>query len=220
MLILALDTALANCSVALWRDGVVLARRAQAMARGHSEALMPMVRETMADAGVRFADLSRIAVTRGPGSFTGVRIALAAARGFALACGVPLVAVTTLEAVAFAAASNADGTRDIWAVLDAGRPDLFVQGFAPDLAPRSEIAALPPEAVAAELAGRPVLVAGNAAPRLAPLLEGRDAVFAPGPGLPDAADVAALAATRAPSADTAPVYVQPPAAKPQGGKRP
>ena len=220
MLILGLDTALANCSAALWRDGRVLAHRSLAMERGHSESLMPMVRDTMADAGVAFTALERIAVTVGPGSFTGVRVGLAAARGLALACGVPLVGVTTLAAVAFAAARASSDRRPVLAVLDAGRPDLFVQIFGPDLAERSQIAALAPEVAAAIVPDGPVLIAGNGAARLRPFLGGRGNVaFAPGSGLPDAGEVAALAATLTPQATLPrPVYVHPPYAKLPGVK--
>ena len=99
MRLLALDTATAACSVALWRDGAVLARRFEAMLRGQSEALMPMVGAVLAEAGCGFKDLDAIAVTVGPGAFTGLRIGLAAARGMALAAELPLIGVTTLEAV-------------------------------------------------------------------------------------------------------------------------
>lgn len=217
MLILALDTALAACSVALWQDGRILAHRSEEMARGHSERLIPMVNDVMRDAGIGFAALTRIAATVGPGSFTGVRIALAAARGLSLACNVPLIGVTTLEAVAFAALRDAAETRAIVAVIDAGRPDLFLQLFAAGLAPQGAIEAVPPEQAAPRIPPGPVLVAGNGIARLRPFLAARtDIVFAQGAGVPDAADVAALAATRdvAPEgAAVAPVYVHAPYAK-------
>jgi len=211
MLILALDTTLAACSVALWRDGCILAHKNEDMARGHSERLIPMVKEVMGDAEVEFGDLTRIAATVGPGSFTGVRIALAAARGLALARGIPLVGVTTLEVVAFAALRDAAEKSPVTAVIDAGRPDLFLQVFDNGLAPQNAIEALPPEQAVLRIPPGPVLVAGNGIARLRPFLGARtDIVFASGSGVPDAADVAALAAMReaAPdSAAVAPVYV-------------
>ena len=89
MKILALDTATSSCSVAIWADAVKAAR-ATAMERGHAEALMTMVVEAMAEAGVAFPDIDLVAVTVGPGSFTGLRIGLAAARGMGEWLSTPL----------------------------------------------------------------------------------------------------------------------------------
>lgn len=217
MLILALDTSLAACSVALWRDGVILARKSEVMARGHSERLIPMVSEVLHEAGDSFAAVTRIAATVGPGSFTGVRIVLAAARGLALARRIPLIGVTTLEVVAFAALRDAGEKSAVAATIDAGRPDLFLQIFDAALAPQSAIEALSPEQAALRIPPGPVLIAGNGIARLRPFLAARsDIAFAPGPGVPDAADVAGLAALREASADNAgvaPVYVHAPYVK-------
>ena len=217
MLILALDTALAACSVALWGEGRILAHKSEDMARGHSERLIPMVLEVMHEAGVGFAAVTQIAATVGPGSFTGVRIALAAARGLALARHVPLIGVTTLEVVAFAALRDVVATRHIAAVIDAGRPDLFLQIFDAGLAPQCAVEALPPEQAALRIPPGPVLIAGNGIARLRPFLAARsDIAFATGSGVPNAADVAGLAATReAPpdSSGVAPVYVHAPYTK-------
>ena len=89
MRILAFDTATSACSAALWEDGRVGARRFETMTRGHAEALVPMIADVMDEAGTNFPRLDLIAVTVGPGAFTGLRIGLAAARGMALAAAVP-----------------------------------------------------------------------------------------------------------------------------------
>ena len=93
MLILSLDTAGQACAVCVWRDGVVLAAREERMARGQDARLVPLLLEVMAAAGVAFPQLDRIAVTRGPGSFTGLRIGLATARGLGLAADKPVIGI-------------------------------------------------------------------------------------------------------------------------------
>ena len=111
--LLAVDTALGACSVAVPRDGAILAHHAEPMARGHAEALAPMVQQAMQDAGIAFGDLDRLAVTVGPGTFTGQRVGLAFMRGLRLALKTPLTGVTTLAAMAAATqASRAAAIHD------------------------------------------------------------------------------------------------------------
>src|SRR3979490_2290488 len=102
MLILAIDTALDACAAGgLDTDGSkMLAQESQPMKRGHAEALMTLIARVMKESGVAFASLDRIAVTTGPGSFTGLRVGLSAARGIALAANKPAVGLTTLTAYA------------------------------------------------------------------------------------------------------------------------
>lgn len=193
MKVLALDSATSACSAALWADGAVLARRFVPMARGQSEALVPMVAEVMAEAGMAFADLDLLAVSVGPGAFTGIRIGLSAARALALATGKPLAGIATPEAVAAAVPEGQRRGRTVLVALDSRREEVWVQAFAADLSPLGEVAALKP-AEAARLAPGPVVVAGDAGPLVLPLIAG--AVAAEAPGAPDAAVVAALAAAR------------------------
>src|SRR5690348_17280086 len=99
MRLLAIDTALAACSVAVFdTGGGIVASESQSMTRGHAEALMPMVARVMAKAAAKFDTIDRIAVTVGPGSFTGLRVGVSAARGLALAAGKPAVGVATTTA--------------------------------------------------------------------------------------------------------------------------
>ncbi len=204
--------------MALWADGRILARRFEAMSRGQAEALMPMVAALIEETGVRFAELDRLAVTVGPGSFTGLRIGLAAARGMALATRLPLVGVTTLEAVAHAVPAAEREGRRLLVVLEAGRPDLYLQLFDPALAPLGPVEAAMPEAVAPRLPGGPLVVAGNAAAAVCRLLAaaGLDARPSSAPGLPDAARVAEIAAGRPPdeAGPPAPLYLHPHYARP------
>lgn len=211
MKVLGLDTATSGCSVALWEDGRVLARRSVAMTHGQAEALVPMATAVLDDAGIPYAALDRIGVTVGPGAFTGLRIALAAARGFALALNVPAVGVTTFEAIAHALPTAERAGRMLLVAVDSRRAEPFIQRFDGALAPTG-VAAMPlPAAVPGLLPPGPLLVAGDGAPLLAAALAGRpDTVFAAGPGRPDAAVVAALAAGRAPGPPPEPFYLRPP----------
>jgi len=123
--ILAFDTSAAHCAAALlWDGGQVL--RDEAMDKGQAERLIPMLEEVLAEAGLGWRDLKAIAVGTGPGNFTGVRIAVAAARGLALGLGIPAVGVTRLEALAFGL------PRPVTVIEDARRGEIYVQVFNPD----------------------------------------------------------------------------------------
>ena len=118
MRLLAIDTALEACSVALLDGDTVAAQETQAMARGHAEALMPMLARLQENAAFYFAVIDRIAVTVGPGSFTGLRVGISAARGIALATAKPVVGITTLEALA-APLIAGDASSPVVSVIDA-----------------------------------------------------------------------------------------------------
>ncbi len=220
MRILGLDTATSACSAALWCEGHILARRFAAMQRGQSETLMPMVRAVMAESGSSFEALDAIAVTVGPGAFTGVRIGLAAARAMARAAEVPLLGVTTFEAVAHAQTTP---RRSLLVALDTKRDDVYVQLFGRDLNPLLDPRACMPESVPAILPATPVDLVGDAASSLHRVLiaAGRRDQVVDGPVLPDAAVVAALAARRIAERPPkvgdpmpAPLYLRPPDATP------
>jgi len=222
--VLAFDTACDACSAAVWRDGAILAREFAPMARGQSEALLPMIERVMAAAQLEFADLAAIGVTVGPGAFTGLRIGLAAARAIALASGKPAVGVTTLEAIA---AALPPASASLVVAIDAKRDDLYVQQFAggavwrPAGAPIAQL----PEAVA--LPDGPFALAGDGAARLHAALDGAArarATLIADHAVPDAAVVARLAAARLLSgealASPRPLYLRPPDAKlPRDGGR-
>lgn len=119
MNILALDTSTEYCSVALWQDGVVIERCALA-GQKHSEMLIAMIDALLSEVGVRLAQIDGIAFGKGPGSFTGVRIACGAAQGLALGADLPVAGVCTLEALA-----EASGKSRVIAALDARMGEIY-----------------------------------------------------------------------------------------------
>lgn len=135
MIVLAIDTAGADCAVALLDSerNAVLGEWVETIGRGHAERLMEAIDATMAAAGVEMDRIERIAVVIGPGSFTGIRVGVAAARGFALALGVPAVGVTTLSILAAEAlkARASGDSRPVVASMDAKRDELYLQVFSP-----------------------------------------------------------------------------------------
>lgn len=225
MRLLAFDTATSGCSAAVFVDGRAVAHRAERMARGQSEALVPMLDEVLAEAALSYGDLDALAVTVGPGAFTGLRIGLATARGLALALGLPLAGVTTLEAVARSVPEAARAGRRVLVALDSKREDLYVQVFAPDLSLLTEPTAAMAEALPEICGPGPVLIVGDAADRALAALAaaGGTAESADVSGVPDAVQVAAAALSRPlPPAGSrpAPIYLRPPdAVRPRNGGR-
>src|SRR5512139_1184048 len=168
MLILAIDTALDACAAAVLDTvaGELVAQETLPMKRGHAEALMPLIARVVHSAGLSFTALDRIAVTTGPGSFTGLRVGISAARGLALAAGKPAVGLTTLSAYAapFIARNR---PAPVISAIDARHDHVYVQIVAGDGSPlvRPTVASID-EAIAASRFGAPHLV-GNAAQILA-----------------------------------------------------
>jgi tRNA threonylcarbamoyladenosine biosynthesis protein TsaB len=200
MKLLAIETASSACSAALFADDRVAAARHADMERGQAEALMPMVADVLAEAASvcprGFADLDLIAVTVGPGAFTGVRIGLAAAGAMAAAAGLPAVGLTTLEVVA--AAETPDGL-PLLVALDAKRSDVYCQLFDAALTPLWEPRAILPTAIPPLLPDSgAVALAGDAAAPVAAALRaaGRTVRLLPGHGRPEATVLARLAAAR------------------------
>jgi tRNA threonylcarbamoyladenosine biosynthesis protein TsaB len=212
MIILGLDTALAACSVAVTRDGKVLAAASEAMLRGHQERLAPMVQEVMAAAGLPFSALDRVGVTVGPGSFTGLRVGLAFAKGLGLALGKPCVGAGTLEALA----ASEPGPGLTAAVIDAKRGQVYLQAFESGAAVMAPDA-LPVETAAARLAelwrGGPLRIIGPGAALLAGIAP---EVFVIERPAPDPAAVCALATGR--TTPARPLYLRAPDAKLPGGR--
>src|SRR5579862_6250416 len=223
MRVLAIDTALEACSAAVLdtEQGAVIAHESLPMVRGHAEALIPMIARVLEASGLDFAALDRIAVTTGPGSFTGLRVGIAAARGIALASGKPAIGLTTLAAYA-APLIAADDTLPVVSAIDARHDHVYLQVFGPGgrtiVAPR--LAPLR-EALRVAATGAPRLI-GTAAAILAaawPAGERPPSLVDPRRA-PDIAWVAQLGAA-AVETGTAPkpLYLRAPDAQPQDAAR-
>ena len=218
MLILAIDTALDACAAGVLdtEAGRLIAQESQAMKRGHAEALMPLIARVMKASGIAFASLDRIAVTTGPGSFTGLRVGLSAARGIALAAKKPVVGLTTLTAYA-APVVGQNAAQPVISAIDARHDHVYFQVVSSDGGSlvRPRVAPVE-EALGATQFGPPHLV-GNAAQ----ILADRWPADAPPPfkvdaqPAPDIAWVAWLGAAVSPdTAPARPYYLRAPDAKP------
>jgi len=196
-LILGLETSADVCAAALVADGEVLGVSRLDMIRGHAEALVPMVQEIANAAGVELAALDLIGVTRGPGSFTGVRTGMAAARGFAIAADAPAIGVSSLHAVAYRAVRDVTDTGPVLCILDTRRADYFAQTFDDAGAETDLPKVMNADALFALIASLKPALAGNAVSRLLSDYGGDPASLrrVPGNGNPDPVDVAAIAET-------------------------
>ena len=222
MKVLAIDTALGACAAAVLdsRAGAILASESESMTRGHAEALMPLIARVMDAGRCEFADLNRVAVTVGPGSFTGLRVGIAAARGIALAANKPAIGLSTLSTLA-APHVAARSDHVILAAIDARNDQVYFQVFAPNgttiVTPRLDrvraaVIAVPPG---------PVVVTGSAAALVAAHWPSRgtapriEVVAAP-----DIGWVARLgAAAQEEGAPPKPLYLRRPDARPQEASR-
>ncbi len=192
--VLAFDSAGNGCSAAVLRAGHIAAHRFALMERGQAEALMPMIAAVLEEAAMPVAALDLIAVTVGPGAFTGLRIGIAAAHGLALASGVPALGVSSFAAVAAQVPAAARVGRQLVVALDSRRAEPYLQAFSADGTPAGEGALVTPADIARWVPHGELLLAGDAAPRVAAILAERAPALAPGPGVADASDVARLAA--------------------------
>jgi tRNA threonylcarbamoyladenosine biosynthesis protein TsaB len=199
-MILGIDTSAAQCAVALIGTGDPVTEQ-RAMDRGHAEHLFPMIGAVLDRAGIGYDGLSRIAVCTGPGSFTGVRIGVAAARGIALGRGIPVIGISRFEALATQTLKI--GVGGAVAICLSGRGGMiYLQAFGPD-----GIALAAPEmttdiGLAAAIPPGCDRLAGDAAPQL----DGCPALLAD--GLPDPAVIARLAIGRDGATLPAPLYLR------------
>ncbi|MDP1702954.1 MAG: tRNA (adenosine(37)-N6)-threonylcarbamoyltransferase complex dimerization subunit type 1 TsaB [Aestuariivirga sp.] len=218
MLILALDTSMAACSACVYDagSGIVLSSRQVFMDRGQAEALAPMVGEAMGLAGVAFKDLARIAVTTGPGTFTGVRIGLAMARGLGVALNIPITGINSLAAIA---CNETAGDLPIVVAVDARANEIYFAAFdqigheitAPAIVTLADAHTSMPN--------HPVRMLGTAADLLLSKLGDQKHVRSDAGDLPIAKNFVKLAASIPTSnVPPEPLYLRPPDVKPQAAK--
>jgi tRNA threonylcarbamoyladenosine biosynthesis protein TsaB len=203
MTTLVIETATAACSVALIDDGRVVAARHEVVGRGHAERLLPMIAE-LADGG----RADHLLVDVGPGSFTGIRVGIAAARGLALGWNISVSGYSSLTMLAAAGFAAHSDWESLAVVMEGGHGEVFMQSFAAHpLAPIAGLASYRPEIALAQLAGRPAIGNGlRFLAALAPDLAGYDA-------LPRATDALLLPPAFTALAPT-PIYGRAPDAKP------
>jgi tRNA threonylcarbamoyladenosine biosynthesis protein TsaB len=222
MNILALDTSFGACSAAVVRDGEIFSAY-ELRSREHAEAIMPMIAQVLDEASLGYEALGAIAVTTGPGSFTGVRVGVSTARGLALAAGLPLIGLNSLEVMAQMALEKIDAAIDVLGiVVDARRGEVYLALYNSKGDVISGPAALSPDQAVEILPDHgQVVLAGSGGALVV------DATAKTGLSIdcvlselqPDAASLAAMAVTRAPvEGPLSPLYLRPPDAKPQTGK--
>ena len=223
MNVLAFDTCFGALSVAVRRQAVgepLLHEFYELRTTGHAERLFPVIAEVLKDSGVTLASMDRIAVTLGPGTFTGVRVGIAAARGFALALNKPVVGITSLAAMAHhahALLGKERASRPLAVAVDARRGMIYFQVFGDDVLQAEPPKLLTPADAARAMGDQPALLVGSGAASVA-ALSGSDADVR----LPDlqahARALAMLAPSLSPLSVATPLYLREPDVKPQADK--
>lgn len=221
MNILAFDTCFESCSVAAGRGLRSLtpgiASAFEPMVSGQAERLIPMIESVMNDARLAFRDLDRLVVTTGPGTFTGSRIGVAAARAIALAAHVPTVQLSSLELMALSPAIPGSKNTVYAVATDARRGEVYLQVFShKTLRPVSQPAVLSFDGAASALGPKPMMIAGSGAEAVAEAARalGNTPVAILANLLPDALDILFASASYPISVEIAPLYLRAPDAKP------
>ena len=213
MIVLALDTSGVDCSACVYDSASdrVLGEVCEMIGKGHAERLMAVIDGALQQAQLPLQKVERIAVTIGPGSFTGIRVGVAAARGFALSLGVKAVGITTLETLALHHLLTNPG-RPVAVGLDAKRGEAYLQTFAADGSPLAEAMLLSLDDARGVLSGFDGAVIGSAAP----LFAGEE-IGSGSDHFPIASVARSAARKQAGQPKPAPLYLRGPDARPQTG---
>lgn len=214
-MILALETSSSLCAVCLYdaASGKIAAQISNDIGRGHAERLMDDIGDVLKQVGLTYKDVTMLACGVGPGSFTGIRVGVAAARGFALALKLPVHGVTSLQAIALQAVHGVQDGK-ILTVIDAGREEVYLQTFDLNAVPLDAPRAVHvPDLPNLVRAGR-VLICGSGAA----FFTEHDASASAGPPVIATASAVAMAAAHpAMRVPPKPLYLRAPDAKPQAG---
>ncbi|MFK7792855.1 MAG: tRNA (adenosine(37)-N6)-threonylcarbamoyltransferase complex dimerization subunit type 1 TsaB [Devosiaceae bacterium] len=208
-ILLTLDTAGPACQVVVAAGASVLAQISTPMLRGHGEALVPMVEEALDQAGLTYESLDRIGVTIGPGSFTGMRVALAAARGFSATLNIPVIGIGTLQALAVTDVLESKSTAVRCVAIDARNGLVYGQRFKPDGSPMEDPAVMADLVFSTSVPEGARLV-GSATPVIAALVRAanKSAILGTIHAVPSAQALVNLASVGDPKEKPKPLYLK------------
>jgi tRNA threonylcarbamoyladenosine biosynthesis protein TsaB len=208
-MLLALETSDRLCAACLVDEasGEILSSKTLDLGRGHAEKMMDVVADVLAQSGKDYTALTRLAVCVGPGSFTGIRVALATATGLSIALGIPVTGITALQALAMQALGKTDG-KPILSLIDAHRGDVYLQSFSMHALPADQPQQVPVEEAARLASAGDYSLVGSGAPLIAEHRADGDALLHV-----DAVAFAALNPAMCVAAK--PLYLRKPDAKPQ-----
>lgn len=180
-LLLCIDTSTNHASVALAKDGVFAGIKINQNQREHASFLQPSIQQLLQESGYKLNELSAIAVTSGPGSYTGLRVGFASAKGLCYALNIPLISIPTTLAMSAAAITHTvtNGTELLCPMIDARRMEVFTALYQPDLSIISPISALilTPDSFASELSNSSILFFGDGAKKWQTICQHTNALF-------------------------------------------
>jgi tRNA threonylcarbamoyladenosine biosynthesis protein TsaB len=172
--ILAFDTVTSSCAVTIWQNHKILAAKQKFIVRGHAEVLVPLIEAALEAAKLHYQDLDLLAVTTGPGAFTGIRIGLAAARGLAVACELPLIGITNFEALAHAIPECERVGSKLLIILETKRSDFYICLYDENLSVLVEPRTIEGAELGLLLQKGTLLLVGDATERARPFLQSTD----------------------------------------------
>jgi tRNA threonylcarbamoyladenosine biosynthesis protein TsaB len=170
--VLAFDTVTSSCAAIIWRHGNVLAKVSKVSINEHAEILVPIIEAVMLEAGLCYSDLDMLAVTIGPGSFTGIRIGIATARSLALASKLPLIGINNFDCLIHNIPKHERQGRSVLAVLETKRADFYISLYDENLSIVEGPKTLDSDGLRALVKNKSILVLGDAADRGMEVLKG------------------------------------------------